>query len=211
MGKPDEFSPEWNDWVMSLFTEDELVYNKDVDEKLPRAIGLRRVSQFVHGAIKRSGPVELVIRDRDEKTTITYEVEFDNGRVFGDVAECWAENTPVTFMGHPAATACTRAESRVLKKALGLKGLTAEEMTHEQKEVQREVVSKREDGVTDQQVALITKRCAGLQIDMDKFVSTWDDKNYNSIYDVPKSVAAKMVKAINTYQNGADIPEEIKV
>lgn len=218
MEKPEEFSPEWNDWVLTHLTDDEVVYNDELKEKLPRAIGLRRISQLIYGPIKSSRPVDSDITqcqmgmDILTKHTVMYEVEFENGRKYGDVAECWELNTPVQFLAHAAASACTRAEARTLKKALGLKGLTAEEMTKPSSEVKRETAATKKDGITNSQVTLITNRTASLGIDLKKFISTWDKNNYNDIQDVPKSVAAKMIKSINTYMNGhEDIPEEVKL
>ena len=50
---PQITSLEWNDYVMSLFEEDELIENR------PLSAGLRRVSELVLGRIVSSGPVQV--------------------------------------------------------------------------------------------------------------------------------------------------------
>ena len=50
---PQITSLEWNDYVMSLFEEDELIENR------PLSAGLRRVSELVLGRIVSSGPVPV--------------------------------------------------------------------------------------------------------------------------------------------------------
>ena len=50
---PDITSPDWNEYVMELFEENELI------DGMPLSAGLRRVSELVLGPVKSSGPVQV--------------------------------------------------------------------------------------------------------------------------------------------------------
>ena len=124
-------SPEWNDYVMSLFTEEEL---GDVDSGKPKPLvsGLRRVARMLLGKTTFSGPTQ-VFPATDEsgpgRATVVYTVIFENGETYVEVADCWHGNTDDVVLVYPVASASTRAESRALRKALGLRTVAFEEIT----------------------------------------------------------------------------------
>lgn len=143
-------SPEWQKFVMGFFHPEELY------DGYPKCFGLRRVARELLGDIVVSRishmsviPQVVIDQSGSERTsravTIAYElvinfktdlpvnVYFDmnnvnlrNEKTFTGVADC-IEDTRSVFGRHPAASAETKAESRALKKALGLSILTAEE------------------------------------------------------------------------------------
>lgn len=149
-------SPEWTDYILSLFTSDELV------DGCPKCNGMRRVAQLVLGNIVHSKAVNVIVLPTEPRSvTINYEVAIDwkldtpimfgnlntpeDVRTFGGVADCIEMNT--VFGRHPAATAESKAEARALRKALGINILTAEEK-----------LSGQDDGpVTTKPTAPITK------------------------------------------------------
>ena len=112
---PHPTSPEWNDYVMSLFADSELI------EGNPLVHGLRRVSELVIGRVMYSGPTQVFPATRDDhhgRATVVFTVEFENGMRFSEVADCWEGNTDDMFCAYAVATASTRAEGRALRKAL---------------------------------------------------------------------------------------------
>lgn len=143
-------SPEWQKFVMGFF------YPEELYDGYPKCFGLRRVARELLGDIIVSRishmsviPQVVIDQSGSERTsravTIAYEliinfktelpvnVFFDintvnlrNEKTFTGVADC-IEDTRSVFGRHPAASAETKAESRALKKALGLSILTAEE------------------------------------------------------------------------------------
>ena len=118
--------PQWNDYVMSMFTDKEM-YNGN-----PLVNGLRRVAEVVLGPIVYSGPTQVFPPQRDDhhgRATVVFTVEFQNGMRFSEVADCWEGNTDDMFCAYAIATASTRAEGRALRKALRIKAVAAEEMT----------------------------------------------------------------------------------
>ena len=123
---PNPTDVEWNDYVLSLFDEKELYDGR------PLCAGLRRVAELLLGRMVISRPTQVfppTEGDSIGRATVIWEVVFEDGSVFSDVADCWEGNTDDTFCVFNTATAATRAEGRALRKALRLKTVAAEEMT----------------------------------------------------------------------------------
>jgi len=202
---PDYLSPEWHDYVLSLFAREEL------DDGLPKVDGLRRVAQVLLGEIDYSGPTQVfpVVDDKTGRSTVMYEIVFANGKTYGDVADVWIGNTDNTYVSFSVATACTRAEGRCLRKALRLRSLCAEELPAT-KDSAKEVAKSNENAVTQDQVEFIDLKCRKLDIDVLLFINS-GEKQYGSIYDVLKESAAKMIKVLGEYQKSKEVvPESIK-
>lgn len=124
--RPTPTSPEWNDYVLSLFDESELYDGR------PLCAGLRRVAELLMGRIVSSRPTQVFAPsggDEIGRATVVWEIVFEDGSLFSDVADCWEGNTDDAFCVFNTATAATRAEGRALRKALRLKTVAAEEMT----------------------------------------------------------------------------------
>ena len=64
-------------------------------------------------------------------------------------------------------------------------------------------------GISSQQVQFIDNRCNQLDIDVVRFINIGEN-TYSSINEVTKDNAKKMIKVLNTYQNGNEIPEKVK-
>src|SRR5690606_27810229 len=102
---------------------------KELIDGNPNCAALRRVSELVLGDIVSSGPSQVFPATDPNgpgRATVVFEVIFDwgntgNFRTFKEVADCWHGNTDDLFCAHPVATASTRAEGRVLRKALKVK------------------------------------------------------------------------------------------
>lgn len=204
--KPDMLSPEWNDYVMKFFTEKELIDGN------PLTAGLRRVAELLIGEIISSKPVNVhrvETGDPIGKTTVTYEVQFlvRNGdkeyiKTYADVADVWAGNTDDLFAVHAPATASTKAEGRALRKALKLRVVAAEELC--KKDVSQylgQQPNQIEERIKPEQIKYIDINCKKLNIDVVKFINS-GDKDYNTIYEVKRDIAAKMIEAINKIKRG---------
>lgn len=206
--KPDYLSPDWHDYVMTLFTEKELIDGN------PNVAGLRRIAETLIGEIISSKPIDVVPVSGEEmgRSTVTYSVVFltKNGitKEFADVADCWEGNTDDLFLVHSPATASTRAEARALRKALKIRGIAAEEVC--KKDPSKIVAQTSEDRINQDQIKVINLQCKKLDIEVMKFVNS-GSKNYKSIYEVQKSTAIKMINDLNIYYNNQDsIPDHIK-
>lgn len=224
---PSQFSPEWNDYVMSKFLSDELIeINGD---KYPNCYGLRRVTEELIGDIVESKPVNIIVSDDANGTNpgrviCQYEVTvlLNNGnlKTVGDVAEVFSLNCDDLFLAYPAATAVTRAEGRCLRKILKLKCVAAEEITRNKdvaKAVQQVIKSsptdgnyKEEDPISAAQINLLVNKCKEMSIDMMKYINI-GEKKYTKIEEVSKRTAINMIKLLNEYQNNSkQIPVEIR-
>jgi len=214
---PPRTSPEWNDWVMSLFEEDELFDGR------PVCNGLRRVATLVLGPILVSKPSEVfppLTGDELGRSTVVWELVFESGHVFGDVADCWEGNTDDAFCVFSTATASTRAEGRALRKALGLKTVSAEEMTSKNTaSVAKEISNKRSSSstegeydnsgrMTDPQANFIDVKAKQLDVNVAEFFKVVFDLNVNRKID--KRQASEAIEKLNEYQGDkSSIPDSI--
>lgn len=217
---PSMFSEEWNEYVMAHFKRNELIDGN------PICAGLRRVAELLLGDIIESGP-EQVFPASDSngpgRATVVFSVTFNwmntgSIRTFKEVADVWHGNTDDLFCAHPVATASTRAEGRALRKALKLRCLAAEELAKKdivdivQQAVKQSPTSgeyEANKSISSQQVQFIDNRCNQLDIDVVKFINIGEN-TYSDINEVTKDSAKKMIKVLNTYQNGSEIPEKVK-
>ncbi len=123
---PNPTSPEWNEYVLSLFEKSEMYDGR------PLCHGLRRVAELLLGRIVSSRPTQIFAPQSGNeigRATVVWELIFKDGSLFSDVADCWEGNTDDAFCVFNTATAATRAEGRALRKALRLRTVAAEEMT----------------------------------------------------------------------------------
>jgi hypothetical protein len=169
---------EWNDYVLGLFDENELYDGR------PLCAGLRRVAELLLGRIVSSRPTQVfppTEGDSIGRATVIWEVVFEDGSLFSDVADCWEGNTDDTFCVFNTATAATRAEGRALRKALRIKTVAAEEMTKKNTaSIVRSISQAKEmantDGeyndssrITDPQARFVDGKCKQLNIDVEVF------------------------------------------
>ena len=212
---PQMTDPEWNEYVMSLFSDKEM-YNGN-----PLVNGLRRVAEVVLGPIVYSGPTQVFPPQRDDhhgRATVVFSVEFQNGMRFSEVADCWEGNTDDMFCAYAIATASTRAEGRALRKALRIKAVAAEEMTKKDTaKIVRELSAKKEssDGgyddssrMSDAQSNFIDVKCR--QLNVNGTVLLASVFNVSSSRKITKKVASDIIDRLNKYQQDkSTIPEEV--
>ena len=202
--KPNPTSPEWNDYILSLFDEKELYDGR------PLCAGLRRVAELELGRIIISRPTQI------------FPPTGGNGVTFSDVADSWEGNTDDTFCVFNTATAATRAEGRALRKALRLKTVAAEEMTKKNTaSIVRSISQTKTMAVTEgeyndsermtgkQENFIGNIKCKQLNIDVVKFFKDVFDINVKR--KVSKGQARDAIDKLNDYQQDKSlIPDSIK-
>tara|TARA_R100000808_G_scaffold63_1_gene512 strand:- start:8670 stop:9554 length:885 start_codon:yes stop_codon:yes gene_type:complete len=211
---PEYNSREWSDYVMTKFDKSELIDGN------PICAGLRRVAELMLGTIIESGPEQVfpsVDSNKPGRATVVYKVVIDwmntgYTKTFKEVADVWHGNTDDLFCAHPVATASTRAEGRALRKALKIRALAAEELA--KKDIVGIVQATTadwnpEDSISNQQVTFINNKCKQLDIDVRKFVNMGSTR-YESINDITRNTAQKMLRQLNDYQQKGGIPEQIQ-
>jgi len=216
-GSPGMLSPEWHEYVMSLFDESELIGGN------PLVAGLRRVSEMVLGPIIFSGPTQVFpVRESDHhgRATVVFTVEFESGIRYSEVADVWEGNTDDTFCAYAVATASTRAEGRALRKALKIKGVAAEEITRKNtaeivRTASQTASNASTDGdfnesarMSDAQYNFIDVKCRQLNISGKDFFKQIFQADANR--KVSKKVASDIIDQLNEYQRDkTSIPESI--
>lgn len=201
--QPKKGSPEWNDFVISQFTPDEIVeIPQDKDKKIKgvKCDGLRRVAQLLFGEIVESYPVDQGINYPDYtinkaadqvklknppfawvKYIVAFQGKFGNIVRWGGLADVNANNTDPKFLAYAVATAETRAEARALRKALGIKILAAEEVSSIDTAATVESITNAdwsEHEITDQQKTVINNMCRKMKISVYKLINCeFEDNN----------------------------------
>ena len=212
---PDMLSPEWHDYAMSLFNEDELTNGH------PLVTGLRRVSELVLGQIMYSGPTQVFPVTRDDhhgRATVVFTVRFANGSEYSEVADAWEGNTDDMFCAYAVAIASTRAEARALRKALKIKGVAAEELTKKDTAKIVRDISKQTNStggdyddqgrMSDAQSNFIDIKCKQLNVDGRRLFKEVFNVDQNR--KVSKKVASDIIDRLNEYQRDkGSIPESI--
>lgn len=206
-GAPLPTSPEWHDYVMSLFTEDEIV---ETDKgKFPKVSGLRRLAELLIGRITESGVEKYSTHLFDSATSLgradcIYRVVFGNFITFKGLASAGPTNSG-GFNLYPEALAETRAEARALRKALKLKVCGAEEL-EEVTDTAVAIDGVEKTTITDTQKSFIEVIAGKLGIDVNKFLKVKD------VNKISYSDAVSYVKKLNDYQQKKEvIPQEIKI
>lgn len=209
-------SVDWNDYVLSMLTNDEKPKGN------PTVAGLRRIVEDLLGEIIFSGPIQVfpsTAVDGIGRATILYEIVFAwklgvepyvdlssfeyPQKVFRDVGEAWSGNTPEPFDVHASATATSRAEGRCLRKALKLKVATAEEVNSLTDK--NEFVPLVDENASSFQKNFIVNKCKLLNIDVDKFVG----KDCNKLKHL--EAASLLEKLTGFMKDNNSIPKEIKL
>lgn len=208
--------PEWSDFILSQLADEEQMDGK------PLVAGLRRLAEIHIGEIVFSGPTSVETLETEHpvgKCTVVYKVEFLVKRgqktvtkVYSDVADVWHANTDDMFAVYASATASTRAEARALRKALKLRGAAAEEITKKDAskilhdEAPRSTSEDGDERIANDQINFIDVKCKKEDLDVVAFINS-GEKQYPSIYKVPKDKAAGMIKRLNKIANGEFVPD----
>mgnify|MGYP007029088749 FL=1 len=209
--------PEWNDYVLGHFEDNELF------EGMPLCSGLRRVAELLMGRIVFSGPVQVFPPSGGNeigRSTVIWKVEFADGSAFCDVADSWEGNTDDTFCVYNTATAATRAEGRALRKALRLRVVAAEEVTKKNtaeiaKSISRTTGVQTTQGeyqstgrMTENQERFIDGKSKQLDIHPGKLFK--EVFNLSVSKKIDKKQASDAIEKINEYQqNKGSIPDSI--
>lgn len=212
---PDMLSPEWSDYAMSLFSEDETMNGH------PLVNGLRRVAELVLGPMIFSGPTWVKPTERDDhhgRATVIFTIEFANGLKCSEVADSWEGNTDDTFCAFAVAIASTRAEARALRKVLKIKGVAAEELTKKDtakivRDLSKQTKSTAGDyndqaRMSDAQYNFIDIKCKQLNIDGGKLFK--EVFKVDQGRKVSKKVASDIIDRLNEYQRDKNsIPDNV--
>lgn len=213
----DKDHPEWTQYVLSLLHLTEIVNGR------PSVDGLRRIFRKLEGRIVDSqarviqAPNDAANQGRAVvEFAITY-LPYENPEFpisITDAADCYWGNTAKPFCNHSTATAATMAEGRCLRKALGIRVLTNEEMQNPEG-MDAESVEQRlqDENPAPETVKVAIMRLAERQnIDMGKLLSFLDEVKTKNISNISAMEGRFLMKKLNGYQQNTEpLPTEILV
>ena len=219
-GVPQMHDPEWTEYVMSHFVSDEL------RDGMPTCDGLRRVFRKIVGTILACDM--NVIKPptmQDPSTTVQCRMQYKphirgctSGRIISDVFDVNPENTPWPYNKASVASAATKAEARVLRKALGLCRVYSSEEVQEGLDAIQSVsenVSDENRPIADNAKTAIQSMSQRLGIDVSKLFVNMEitDKVIDQLsYKESHQVIARLNEYLRGEENkGLAIPEEIKL
>lgn len=194
--------------ILSLFEEDELL-----DGEYPKANGLRRVANLVIGPIvDESSRTEFINWDAENRISgikcdfsITFECKNTNFGSTGsairfcDSSDCIPQLNCLDpkFSKYPTAIASTRAEARVLRKALRLNIVSAEEMDVRQDDTQITLINKTGDQyIKEAQIKVFRNICENKGIDIETMVTSVN-KNASKVEELTEEDFKKAIKELN--------------
>lgn len=203
--KPHIGDPEWHDYVMSFFEEDELI------EGSPNNNGLKRVFARIFGIIYTSN-VSVVnfptIADPYRATVIvTMNLGEPTIRSFQDAVDISEFNTTAPYVNFPINTAVTMAENRIIRKALFLKVLSSEELnksaTAPSASVPVDLMATGNNLATDIQQKVITSLATTLGISLEKMFNTMTIAN-KKLETLLYTEAQEVINLLTQYNRGPD-------
>lgn len=197
---PKPTDPEWTDFVMKHFKDNEL------DNGAPKADSLRRVAELLLGVFDIDTHV-VQVPDLDGRATVVVRLRFhDTGRMVSGAADVSSVNTAKEFAVHAVATAETRAEGRALRKALRLnKVLTAEELQGADPDEANGLDSRAPTSMLNSLKLMCNKQ----KIDLDRLAKVKFD--IDNIQDLTLSQGRSLSTQLFEYgRKPEEIPDEIK-
>jgi hypothetical protein len=201
---------DWTEHVLEQLTDDEK-FNGN-----PTVDGLRRLVEIFLGPIVRSESdvIQSPTIENNHRATVMHMVTIiprhGHELSFGGVADVCGANTDPVYAKFPTSMAETRAEGRALRRALKLrKVVSAEELTT----VGGTPESAEVEYITKGQISILDTLCCkgrGCDINVVKLLNS-DGVEYKNLSRVPKSVAAKFVQDLSSYQQDVNsIPSVLK-
>ena len=150
------------DWQSQLL-DDEV--GKDGKTEFVFIKGLRRLAKLKGVVKERQIFGNTIVLNKPDGTQypfvqMGYEVEFEDGSVWSDVADAHTYNVDKFFSIYPTAMAATRAEARTLRKALGINMVSKEELGGTD-----DSVGAMSNEITTAQERVIKKLCKDKGID----------------------------------------------
>lgn len=204
--------PEWSDYVMQQFKENELF------DGFPKVNGLRRVTHVVLGPILESHSdliqAPQVVSNTGERSAaisrhcVTVKTPYGIMK-YGDIGEAKGTGQEPTLQGKFAAfeisISATRAEARTLRKLLHLNTVAHEERM----DVDSNAFDNQNTTISASQIKTIEKFCKELDVDIFRFINMSRNK-YKQIKDVPQDRAAKMIEALQSWKASNKVPDKVK-
>lgn len=201
---PTETEIGWEEYVLSQFHESEMFNGS------PKVTGLRRVVKALIGDIVNCEitPVQFPVESNRWSATAVCKITIcgPDGelRYQSDAADAGVHNTTHPFSKHTVAMACSRAESRALRKLLNLGIISAEEIVEGPVESMAKF-EPTDEPISETQINILNNLCKKAKINLWNYVNAGRQK-YNSIEEVTHSTAVEMIGHLNEILRGTRKP-----
>jgi len=191
---PTMTSPEWDGYVLSHFTPEELI------DGHPTVGGLRRVAEYLLGEIVSGiSDVVQVPVNPDNRATVIHTITFESGKRFSGAADSYWGNTDKPYGLFPIAIAETRAEARALRRALKLKNIVSSDELVKNTDEKAQDVDTPIEPINDTQINCVNVLCGRNNINVQKVVQKHFD-NINNIRNLNREQGASLIQTLSGLQ-----------
>lgn len=183
------YTKEWQKDILALLDKDEFI------ENYPSTDGLARVAGLIFGEFQVNVEVVKSPSVGDRSATVRVDILRVGGERFSSAADVSEINTKRPYCLHPVATAETKAYGRVLKKMLGIKVHTHEEMLDDETSYEK---------LTEQQVRAVENVAKKLNVNLDSFLAEHAGVSldaFKSGSGLTKEHGMKLLDKLNEIQN----------
>ena len=183
------YTKEWQKDILALLDKDEFI------ENYPSTDGLARVAGLIFGEFQVNVEVVKSPSVGDRSATVRVDILRVGGERFSSAADVSEINTKRPYCLHPVATAETKAYGRALKKMLGIKVHTHEEMLDDETSYEK---------LTEQQVRAVENVAKKLNVNLDSFLAEHAGVSldaFKSGSGLTKEHGMKLLDKLNEIQN----------
>ncbi len=201
---PARYSDEWSDWLLGQLQDKEKVNDR------PTCDGLRRLFNKFVGRILNLGVDVIQAPDVRNLSRSTVRIRIDYLDVedkqmchIEDVADCDTENTDAPFNLYTTATAMTMAESRAMRKRLGIRAIAYEESKSPESFANNVPVSTEgSTQMTSIQKKSIEILATKMGIDINALLENNKDSAGTAFEELSYKSAQSLLRELNEYQRG---------
>ncbi len=191
--------PKWHDYVMSLFTKEEIIKGNPITD------GLRRVADLLFNISSITTQVlQCPTLENGKRAVVKVQVCVRDSEIYEGASDVCSDNTEHPFCQHPISTAETKAEGRALRKALRLRKIVAAE---EMGDV--DLINSQEK-ISSTQINFIDLMCQKDRLDIN-VIEFLKLNGHSNTKDLTHQQSLDLQEKLSEYQRDVKlIPEEIK-
>ena len=202
------FSEEWTDYVLKLFSDDEM------DNGHPKCEGLRRIVNLLVGyststIISNAPPTFENFGNATVAVRVQVHVTNEDHPMYGKVltqdavTDVNSRNTPAPFHMHPSASSFTRSEASAFRKILHLKNTVSAEELAPENAGNDEPIWESDEVIGDEQIMAIDAVSRRCNLSVLEYINSGSSgAKYEFIEQIRKSTALSMIKHLNKIQQG---------
>jgi hypothetical protein len=201
---------DWNDFVLSQFTDDEKFHNN------PTLNGLRRLTELLIGEIISitTNIVQVPSNDNSYRASAICSIKLlcrdDIIKQFDGAGDAFEGNVNNVFSKYLISMAESRSECRCLRRALRLKNVAAEELSDTEMVVETTNSIDNNTNITENQINFIDILCKRLNINVQKYILS-QYPNMKKINELTYQNSLDVQKQLSEFQQATEsIPETIK-